>query len=135
MGVVRNTLIISALVTGPAVVAPPALYVEPNPQQRARLEQRSLTQMGVAGQHLFVENCLVCHGEEGRGTSLGPSLHHDIYKPGALSRRAFHRAVTEGVTAQRWSFGDMPASDALSFNEIELIARYVREIQFPARFN
>ncbi|MEM1298399.1 MAG: cytochrome c [Pseudomonadota bacterium] len=134
MPVVRNTLILSAVVTGPAMVSPPILYSEPNPGHRETLERRKYSQLAIAGLSLFKRHCADCHGVEGEGTIAGPSLHHDAYKPRSLSRRDFHKAVTEGVPAQRWSFGDMPGNRKLSFNEIEMIARYVREIQFPARY-
>ena len=134
MAVVRNTLILSAVVTGPALVAPPLLYSEPNPEHRERLERRSLSQLAYAGKGLFMRYCAECHGEDGRGTIAGPSLHLDVYKPKNLSRKAFHQAVTRGVKAQRWSFGDMPATKSLSFNDIEMIARYVREMQLPGRY-
>lgn len=134
MGVVRNTLILSAAVTAPAMVAPPILFSEPNPGHREKLERRSLSQLAYAGKRLFIRHCADCHGQEGRGTIAGPSLHDDAYKPKNLSRKEFHQAVTRGVKAQRWSFGDMPATRSLSFNEIEMIGRYVRELQLPGRY-
>lgn len=134
VGLVRNTLILSAVVTAPALVAPPPLYTKPNQEAQARLERRALTPLGYAGKMLFSSHCAECHGSEARGTIIGPSLHHEYYKPANLSRQAFHLAVTEGVKAQRWSFGDMPGAPLLSFNDIEVIARYVRELQYPARY-
>lgn len=134
MGVVRNTLILSAAVTGPALVAPPILSSAPNPDHRAKMERRQLSQLAYAGKGLFAKYCVDCHGQQGQGTIAGPSLHHEAYKPRNLSRKAFHQAVTQGVKAQRWSFGDMPATKSLTFNDIEMIARYVREIQSPGRY-
>ena len=137
MPVVRNLFIVSAVVSapvGPALVFTPPLYSAPNPEHRESLEKRNLTQLAFAGKILFSEHCAACHGLEGQGTIAGPSLHHDIYKLDNLSRKAFHRAVTEGVPAQNWSFGDMPASAALSFNDVEKIARYIRELQYPSRY-
>ena len=134
MAVIRNTLLLSAAVTAPAIVAPPALYVAPNAEGKATLERRALTQLGYAGKQLFQRHCADCHATDGSGTIAGPSLHHEFYLSDNMSRKDFHQAVTEGVPAQRWSFGDMPGTDALSFNEIELIARYVRELQYPGRY-
>lgn len=134
MGVVRNTLILVAVVSGPAIVSPPILYSEPNPEHRAKLDRNNLSQLAYAGKVLFARHCTECHGDDARGTIAGPSLHLDVYRPGNMSRKAFHQAVTQGVRAQRWSFGDMPATRELSFNEIEMIARYVREIQNPRRY-
>ncbi|MFK7941538.1 MAG: cytochrome c [Paracoccaceae bacterium] len=134
MSVVRNTFLLSAVVSAPALVSPPVLYSEPNPGHREQLALRKLSQLAFAGRHLFARHCADCHGEDGRGTIAGPSLHHEVYKPENLSREAFHQAVTRGVKAQRWAFGDMPAVRQLSFNDIELIARYVREIQLPGRY-
>lgn len=134
MPIVRNTLILAAAVTAPAVVAPPILYFEPDPDHREKMERQSLSQLAYAGKGLYENHCADCHGEEGHGTIAGPSLHDEAYRPKNLTRKAFHQAVTRGVPAQRWTFGDMPANRKLGFNDIEKIARYVREIQAPARY-
>ena len=137
MPVIRNALIISAIVSAPvvpAMVFTPPLLSEPNPEHRALLERRNLSQLAYAGMQLFTQHCADCHGAQARGTVAGPNLHADAYHPGNLSRQDFHHAVTQGMPALRGGSGGKPGNKDLSFNQIELIARYVRELQRPKRY-
>ena len=122
------------MVSAPTLVATPHLQTTPNAAIVQEHELRVFSQLGRAGRRIFITTCAECHGIKGEGTIAGPSLHHDAYKPDNLNRRDFHRVVTEGVEAHRWSFGDMPGNPSLSFNDIEKIARYVRELQYPLRY-
>ena len=133
MSVVRNGLLVSAALAAPTAVLPPPLESGPETADPSRLERRVLTQVGIAGRLLFQENCAQCHGSDGRGSVNGPSLLHRDYAPDRLSQREFHKAVTNGVPATKWTFGDMPAI-ALGFNDIELIARFIREVRDPEKY-
>ena len=133
MSVVRSGLLVSAALAAPTAFLPPPLKSGPETADPARVERRLISPLGLAGRLLYVENCAECHGADGKGTTQGPSLLHRSYSAAQFSQRAFHETITKGVTAQRWAFGDMPALD-LSFNDIEKIARYVREVREPHKY-
>jgi len=84
------------------------------------------------GEQLFDNNCAVCHGAQGTGTTVGPPLVHVVYEPGHHSDEAFRRAVAEGSPQHHWDYGDMPAVPGLSDAEVEDIIAYVRELQREA---
>ena len=84
------------------------------------------------GEQLFDNNCAVCHGVQGTGTTVGPPLVHVVYEPGHHPDEAFRRAVAEGVPQHHWDYGDMPAVPGLSDDEVEDIIGYVRELQREA---
>jgi mono/diheme cytochrome c family protein len=84
------------------------------------------------GGPLFDNNCAVCHGPEGSGTSSGPPLVHVIYEPGHHPDESFQRAVAEGVAQHHWEYGPMPAVPGLDRDEVADITAYVRELQREA---
>lgn len=135
MSALKTALAVSATLSVPVAMStlPGPLDSDPSTADPKIVERHFFTQLGIAGRLVYQANCQDCHGTAGRGTVAGPSLLHRAYAPEVLSQRAFHKAVTQGVAAKRWTFGDMPPID-LSFNEIELVARYLRELRDPARY-
>lgn len=84
----------------------------------------------VLGERLFSENCAVCHGQEAAGTAQsGPPLVHKIYEPSHHADGAFYLAVSKGVRAHHWPFGDMPPIKDVSMEETAHIIGYVRILQ------
>ncbi|TYC49501.1 cytochrome c [Rhodobacterales bacterium] len=84
----------------------------------------------LAGQELFKANCAVCHGDNAAGRNgAGPPLVHRIYEPNHHGDGAFLLAVTRGVKAHHWPFGDMPSVPGVNINDIEQIVVYVRTLQ------
>ena len=81
------------------------------------------------GEHLFAANCSACHGAAADGTNNGPPLVHRLYEPGHHADFAFYRAVSNGVIAHHWNFGDMPPVSGLSEDEVAQIISYVRDLQ------
>ena len=67
-----------------------------------------------AGEPLFADNCARCHGAMADGTQSGPPLVHRLYEPGHHPDFTFYRAVSKGVIAHHWDFGDMPPVAGLS---------------------
>ena len=73
------------------------------------VEVPGLSPTAERGKLAYDANCAQCHGENGAGTDLGPSLIHDIYNPG-------HNATT-GPSATcrpspRWAAArSRPSSD------------------------
>ncbi len=84
------------------------------------------------GERLFNQFCAGCHGQRGAGTEQGPPLVHRIYEPGHHGDYAFVRAVTTGVRAHHWSFGDMPPVEGVEPEQIIRIIGYVRRLQREA---
>jgi len=54
---------------------------------------------------------------------------HSVYRPAHHADVAFALAVRQGVRAHHWRFGDMPPQADASSDEVEVITRYIRELQ------
>ncbi len=128
---IRTALVLSAALIAPAIVLPPPLGTGPAPGKWKPAETRYLSQLAVAGKRVFEGHCADCHGYQALGSPRGPSLQDRVYWRDLLDKRTFHSAITDGVRAYRWTYGDMPPVEGLSFNQIETVARYIHELQQP----
>ena len=82
------------------------------------------------GQKTYEANCASCHGRNAAGQKgVAPPLVHVIYEPGHHGDESFQRAVTRGVRAHHWRFGDMPPVEGLTRRDVAAIVAYVRELQ------
>ena len=81
------------------------------------------------GKMLFEQNCSVCHGPAGDGTTQGPPLVHIIYEPNHHADVAFILAVRNGVQAHHWRFGDMPPLPGVTDQTVREIVGYIRWLQ------
>jgi len=81
------------------------------------------------GAALYAANCAACHGENLEGSAAGPSFLSPVYEPGHHGDGAFLLAVTRGVPAHHWSFGDMAPVDGLSPEDVTAIVAHVRSVQ------
>lgn len=88
-----------------------------------------LGQIERLGKSDFDDNCAACHGENAAGTSIGPSFVDPVYRPGHHPNQSFVRAVTVGVQAHHWGFGNMPPVEDLKKYELARIVAYVRALQ------
>jgi mono/diheme cytochrome c family protein len=86
----------------------------------------------VEGERRYDESCRSCHGPLGIGTDAGPPLVHRIYEPSHHSDAAFRLAVTAGVRAHHWSFGNMPPVPGMDSTRIAEVTAYVRWLQRTA---
>ena len=86
----------------------------------------------TAGKVAFDGTCAACHGIGGIGTSQGPPLVHDYYRPGHHADGAFTLAIRNGVQPHHWDFGPMPAQTHLSDQDIADVTAYVRTVQEAA---
>jgi mono/diheme cytochrome c family protein len=84
------------------------------------------------GQRRYDGSCRTCHGPFGTGTEAGPPLVHTIYEPSHHSDAAFRLAITRGVRAHHWSFGNMPPVPAMDSAGIADVIAYVRWLQRKA---
>ena len=89
----------------------------------------AFTAEAAAGETLFAQNCMTCHGRHAAGSDQGPPLVHIIYEPNHHGDVSFRRAVSNGVRAHHWRFGDMPPVDGVPDEDAVKITRYVRELQ------
>lgn len=129
MAVVRNTLLVVGLLAAPTAFVTPPLYAPVSAESLRVQEERNHSPLGLAGKRLYETSCAACHGAKGRGGADGPSL----LAPSAaaqLSGAVFHTAAAGEAKVQRAS----RRSSGTSFNELELIARYLREVRDPPRF-
>lgn len=82
------------------------------------------------GKRAFEAKCAECHGANAAGQNgVAPPLVHRIYEPSHHSDMAFVLAAKNGVRAHHWNFGNMPAVNGLTDGDVEMIARYIRELQ------
>lgn len=95
----------------------------------ATLSIPELTTEERVGQTLFAANCAACHGENAAGSDQGPPLVHRIYESSHHGDMAFVLAAKQGVRAHHWRFGNMPAVEDVSEEEVLQITSYVRAIQ------
>jgi hypothetical protein len=86
----------------------------------------------LAGKQVFDARCLDCHGEAALGTAHGPPLVHIYYEPNHHADIAFVFAVTRGVRAHHWNFGDMPPIPGLTPEQVGEVIGYLRWLQRQA---
>jgi mono/diheme cytochrome c family protein len=99
--------------------APPAANFDPGPVPPQLAE----------GERGYDRNCRACHGPLGTGSEAGPPLVHRIYQPSHHADAAFQLAVTRGVRAHHWTFGNMPPVPAMDSAAIAGVTGYVRWLQ------
>tara|TARA_B110000008_G_C16932274_1_gene549215 strand:+ start:291 stop:479 length:189 start_codon:yes stop_codon:yes gene_type:complete len=58
-----------------------------------------------------------------------------IYETSHHGDESFQRAVSLGVQAHHWRFGDMPPMKGLTQGDVKLIIDYVRELQLANGIN
>lgn len=126
MAVIRNSVVAVSVLAAPAAFAPPPFHTTPGSQDKIIAERRTYSQLGTAGKRLFRQNCKTCHGAAGFGSSSGPNLHSPAYPLRRLSGAQFHATLTRDAEVTATS-GPVHAFADLSFNEIELIGRFIRE--------
>ena len=86
----------------------------------------------ASGRAAYEATCAACHGEELRGTSMGPPFLEAIYAPDHHPDDSFRAAVAQGVPPHHWNFGPMPPQAHISDREIDAIIAYVRARQLEA---
>lgn len=95
----------------------------------AEIVRPQLSQLALAGERAFNAYCAGCHGQNAGGGESGPPLVHIIYEPSHHADMAFVRAVRMGVRQHHWDFGNMPAVEGVTDNDLAGIIAYIRELQ------
>jgi cytochrome c len=90
----------------------------------------ALSQSAQIGKRAFEAKCVACHGVNAAGqVGVAPPLVHKIYEPSHHGDESFQRAVSLGVRAHHWPFGNMPAVEGLTRGDVVMVAAYIRELQ------
>ena len=90
----------------------------------------TLTATAQLGQTAFDAKCAACHGLNAAGNvNAAPPLIHKIYEPSHHGDESFQRAVSQGVQAHHWRFGNMARVDGLTRADVTNIIAYIREVQ------
>ena len=91
---------------------------------------KRLSQNAQSGKRGFEAKCAACHGENAAGQDgVAPPLVHKIYEPSHHGDESFQRAVSMGVQAHHWRFGNMPTVEGLTRGDVKMIISYIRELQ------
>ncbi len=119
--------------TGTACTSEPEPQSVPAPADEIQVLLREIAATSppevTQGKALFEQNCSVCHGPAGDGTTQGPPLVHIIYEPNHHADAAFILAARNGVRAHHWRFGDMaPLPDVTDAMVLEIVG-YIRWLQ------
>ena len=117
-------LLLAALAAGLGIA-----YWQANRDTGVAVRVPTLSAEAELGRAAFEKTCMACHGKNAAGTRNGPPLVHKVYEPNHHSVAAFHRAVRKGVRAHHWPFGDMAPLADVKPAQVDLIVRYVRELQ------
>ena len=81
------------------------------------------------GAEVYAESCASCHGADLRGTDIGPSHLSIVYEPNHHGDDAFRSAIANGARQHHWPFGDMPAVEGFSDDDVEAVIAFVRSEQ------
>ncbi len=123
--------IVPLLVVGALIMGVFLLFSGDGKKQSTTVEVKmpTLSTVAASGQALFQINCFQCHGATAGGTTQGPPLIHKYYEPNHHADVAFHRAVTMGVRAHHWGFGNMPPIRTVTTQDMRKIIAFIREVQ------
>lgn len=83
----------------------------------------------VRGEEVYARHCASCHGDDLRGTNVGPSLLSIVYEPGHHPDETFRVAIRQGSPQHHWDFGPMPAIGGVTGTDVDAVIAFVREQQ------
>ena len=81
------------------------------------------------GAEVYAASCASCHGVDLKGTEKGPSHLSTVYEPNHHGDDSFRSAIANGSQQHHWDFGDMPAVESLSDDDVEAVIAFVRSEQ------
>jgi cytochrome c len=137
----KLTIVIAAVLVAGGVgfalwlVAPQTAMTENAISMEGRLLAKvilpaTLSQNAQSGKYGFEAKCAACHGVNAAGQDgVAPPLVHKVYEPSHHGDESFQRAVSMGVQAHHWRFGNMLAVEGLTRGDVKMIIAYIRELQ------
>jgi mono/diheme cytochrome c family protein len=87
-----------------------------------QLPQGVSAEQGSEGRALYRSACVMCHGEGGQGTQLGPSIVDATWSQGSGSFEEITRVVTEGAPATEEFGVPMPPKGNGSMTDAQIRA-------------
>lgn len=87
-----------------------------------QLPQGVTADQGNEGRTLYRGSCVMCHGESGEGTQLGPSLVDNEWSRGSGAFEEIIQVVTEGAPATEQFGVPMPPRGNGTFNDAQIRA-------------
>jgi mono/diheme cytochrome c family protein len=99
-----------------------------------QLPQGVTARQGSEGRTLYRESCVMCHGEGGAGTPLGPSLVDDEWRTGDGQFEGIVQVVTAGAPATEQFGVPMPprGNGAFTDAQIRAVSAYTYSLSRPA---
>ena len=99
-----------------------------------QLPQGVTARQGDEGRTLYRASCVMCHGEGGRGTQLGPSLVDSEWSRGSGTFEEVIQVVTEGAPATEQFRVPMPPKGNGTFTDeqVRAVSAYTFSLSRPA---
>jgi mono/diheme cytochrome c family protein len=107
---------------GAAKDGPPDVAPGDSGPPPGQLPQGVTAAQGGQGRGLYRSACVMCHGEAGQGTQLGPSLVDDQWSQGTGSYEEIIRVVTDGAPATEEFGVPMPPKGNGKFTDEQIRA-------------
>jgi mono/diheme cytochrome c family protein len=111
--VVALTVVLSACGSDDPVAAPPVVPLAAE----------------ADGATIYQARCASCHGEDLRGTNKGPSQLSIVYEPNHHGDDSYRSAIRNGAPQHHWGFGNMPAVEDITDDQIKQVIAYIRTQQ------
>lgn len=91
-----------------------------------QLPQGVTAAQGNEGRALYRATCVMCHGDNGQGTQLGPSLVDNTWSQGTGAFEEIMNVVTEGAPATEEFGVPMPprGNGALTDDQVRAVSAY-----------
>lgn len=92
-----------------------------------------LSESGLRGREVFAAKCAECHGADGSGGSRkGPPLIHPMYRANVYPDFVFKQVIRDGKREKNWRFGEMPAVENITAQQIDDVTTFVRAAQLAS---
>ena len=101
----------------------------PGPGGASYVRARALSEPAIAGMENFGDHCSACHGSSAEGTDQAPALLDRSYAVDFRDSRLFHEEVAQDIPAHRDILDAGQDGSALSFNSVELMSKFLREMR------
>ena len=104
------------------------LEVPPGEGGANYVRARSLSEPALAGMMSYGDHCSSCHGDDAEGGDGAPGLIDRPYAKDFRDSRLFHEEVSLDIPAHRDLVAPGRPDSAFSFNKVELMSKFLREM-------